>query len=380
MTPVLGPDGRAPVVGIVGSAGAYGRWLAAFFRERMRLEVIGRDPHGDTALSPQALVARADVLVFSTPIRTATAIIREYVAAADGLEAGKLWLDLTSIKQAPVEAMLHSRAEVLGLHPMTAPPKTASLRGRVLAACPARLSRWQPWVDALLEAFEAECVVIDPLAHDRAMALVQGLVHASHMTQARVLRALADDAGGMPLLHALRTVGFELDMTVAGRILAGNPAIYEDIQFGNPHVLPVLRELAASVARLRDCVADGGDAARDDMRAAFLEGPKPIFDADGLATRSHGFERLGYLLADLAARPCLSVYLPEDRPGSLRALLEVFEALGVNLTSIHSSRTPDGQLHFRIGLDAMPVSFSALREAVEGAGIGRVLEAATATG
>ena len=105
-----------------------------------------------------------------------------------------------------------------------------------------------------------------------------------------------------------------------------------------------------------------------------------MFDADGLAMRSHGFERLGYLLADLAERPCLSVYLPEDRPGSLRALLEVFESLGVNLASIHSSRTPDGQLHFRIGLDALPVSLAALREAVEGAGIGRVLEASESAG
>ena len=74
------------------------------------------------------------------------------------------------------------------------------------------------------------------------------------------------------------------------------------------------------------------------------------------------------------------MYLPQDRPGSLRALLEVFERLGVNLGSIHSSRTPDGQLHFRIGLDALPVSLAALREAVEGAGIGRVLEASESAG
>ena len=380
MTPLQGPHGRPPVVGIVGNAGAYGRWLAAFFRERMGLDAIGRDPHGDIALSPRALVERADVLVFSTPIRATAAIIDEYVAAADGVETGKLWLDLTSIKQAPVEAMLRSNAEVVGLHPMAAPPKTPSLRGRVLAACPARLSRWQRWVDALLAAFEAECVTIDPLAHDRAMALVQGLVHASHMAQARVLRALADDAGGMPLLHALRTVGYDLDLTVTGRILAGNPAIYEDIQFDNPHVSPVLRELAASVGRLRDCVADGSDAARDELRSLFLDGPKAMFDAGTLATRSHGFERLGYLLADLRERPCMSVYLPLDRPGSLRALLEAFEALGVNLASIHSSRTPEGQLHFRIGMDALPVPLATLRQAVEGAGIGLVLDASDDAG
>ena len=84
---------------------------------------------------------------------------------------------------------------------------------------------------------------------------------------------------------------------------------------------------------------------------------------------------MGYLQADLEATRFLSVYLPEDRPGSLRALLEVFERLGVNLASIHSSRTAEGELHFRIGLDALPIPLARLRAEVEAAGICRVLEA-----
>ncbi|MGV8922873.1 MAG: prephenate dehydrogenase [Thermomonas sp.] len=375
MIVVNGPDGRPPIVGIVGNAGAYGRWLTTFFRERMGLRVIGCDPMGETGLSPRELALQADVLIFSVPIRHSVAVIEDYVAATDGGQAGKLWLDLTSIKQAPVEAMLRSRAEVVGLHPMAAPPKIDSLKGRVLAVCPARIKRWQSWLDQLLAALEAECVQIEPLAHDRAMALVQGLVHASHMAQARVLQALSNEAGGVPLLQALRTVGFELDLTITGRILSGNPAIYEDIQFGNPHVLPVLQELADASARLRDHVADGSEDARRSLRTDFLEQPAQAFTGEVLASRSHGFERLGYLLADLDGHRYLSVYLPEDRPGALRALLEIFETLGVNLASIHSSRTPEGALHFRIGLDVLPVPIQVLCEAVEIAGICRILEA-----
>lgn len=374
MTPHNGPDGRPPVVGIVGNAGAYGRWLSRFLQDRMGLQVIGRDPAGDTRLSPYQLILQADVLVFSTPIRYAAPVIDEYVQLAAGDEADRLWLDLTSIKQDPVEAMLRSRAEVAGLHPMTAPPKTDSLKGRVLAVCPARISRWQDWLDQLLHTLQAHCVEVEPTAHDRAMALVQGLAHASHMTQARVLAALAGDAGGMPLLHALRTVGYELDLTVTGRILSGNPSIYEEIQFGNPHVLPVLRQLADSTAQLRDHVIDGSDAARRVMRSDFLNRPAEVFSAQALASHSHGFERLGYLLADLDEGRYLSVFLPEDRPGSLRSLLEIFDRLGVNLASIHSSRTPEGELHFRIGIDALPVPMPALCDAVETAGIGRVVE------
>ena len=375
MSAFAGPSGVPPVVGIVGSQGAFGRWLARFFRERMGVQVIGHDPAGDSALSIRDLVLQADVLVFSAPIRHTVAIIDQYVATAAGDEAGKLWLDLTSIKQQPVAAMLRSRAEVAGLHPMTAPPKIDTLAGRTMAVCRSRIDQWDPWLGQLLAALQADCVEIDPLAHDRAMALVQGLVHASHMTQAVVLRELAPAAGGLPALHALRTIGHDLDLTVTGRILSGNAAIYEDIQFGNPHVLPMLERLADAVALLRAQVTNGGDHARAVMRERFLQQPAEWFGNHELATRSHGFERMGYLQADLQAARYLSVYLPQDRPGSLRALLEVFERLGVNLASIHSSRTPDGELHFRIGLERLPATMATLREAIEADGIGRVVDA-----
>lgn len=375
MTAFAGPSGEPPVVGIVGSRGAFGRWMARFLGERMGLQVIGHDPAGDTVLSPRDLALQADVLVFSAPIRHTVAIIDGYIEAAAGDEAGKLWLDLTSIKQQPVAAMLRSRAEVAGLHPMTAPPKIDTLAGRTMAVCRARIDRWAPWLGHLLAELQADCVDIDPLVHDRAMALVQGLVHASHMAQAAVLRELAPAAGGLPALHALRTIGHDLDQTVTGRILAGNPAIYEDIQFGNPHVLPMLKRLTDAVALLREQVVDGSDDARAVVRDRFLQQPAAWFGSDELAVRSHGFERMGYLQADLQGTRYLSVYLPQDRPGSLRALLEVFERLGVNLASIHSSRTPDGELHFRIGLETLPVALVTLRVAIESDGIGRVVDA-----
>lgn len=375
MSALPGPDGTPPRIGIVGHAGAYGRWLSRFFEQRMGLCVLGSDPADPASPTLVELARDVDVLVFSVPIRRTVAVIEECIAQCAGREAGMLWLDLTSIKQAPVVAMLASRAEVAGLHPMAAPPKIDTLEGRTLAVCRARVARWGAWLDGLLTALGADCVEIAPTAHDRAMALVQGLVHACHLAQADVLRRCATDAGGLSALHALRTIGHELDLTVTGRILAGNPAIYEDIQFCNPEVLPILEHLADATAALRDQVAAGSDATRTAMRQRFLAEPAGWFGAEALAARSHGFERMGYLQADLEAARFLSVYLPMDRPGSLRALLEVFERLGVNLASIHSSRTTEGELHFRIGLDPLPVPLARLRAEVEEAGIGRVLEA-----
>ena len=364
-----------PLIGIVGSAGAYGRWLQHFFQERMGLEVIGHDPADPASADETELVQRADVLVFSAPIRRTGALIARYAELAAGSEAGRLWLDVTSIKAAPVAAMLASRAEVVGLHPMTAPPKAPTLKGRVVVVCQARLQHWQPWLQALLQGLQGEYVHAEPAHHDQVMALVQALVHALHLGQAAVLRELASGLGGPAALLPFRSGAFEMDMAVISRILSLNPAIYEDIQFGNPHTGVVLERLAAQIEHLRALVGRGDEAARAQFRehylAANLQAWGPVADEGG-----YTFERIGYLLADLTETRSLSVHLPQDRAGSLRELLYVFEQHRISLTSIHSSRTPAGEVHFRIGFDA-GVGLEELRaaaQAIDRSGLGRVLE------
>lgn len=368
----------SPTVGIVGSEGAYGRWLRAFFQTRMGLVVLGHDiaaPHSDPM---ERLLEDADVLVFAAPIRATVGVIGDWAARSAGRERGRLWLDVTSIKQAPVAAMLRTAAEVAGLHPMTAPPKAPTLKGRVLAVCEARLDRWRPWFEILLAALQAECVRVSPDHHDRAMALVQAMVHATHLAQAGVLRGYAPALGPPSALLPLRSASFELDVAVMTRMLSLNPQIYEDIQFGNPHALEMLDRLLAELAALRDLVGQGDDAARAGFRARFLHDNRAAFGADALAEGNYTFERVGYLLADLVESPSISVHLPQDRAGSLRALLAVFERHALSLSSIHSSRSPDGEVHFRIGFDA-GVARAALAAAcrdIDADGHGRVLESA----
>lgn len=340
-----------PVIGIVGSEGAYGRWLCRFFRDAMGLSVIGRDPATVDNPSERELVERADVLVFAAPIRHTAPLIDDYVRIAGGSEAGKLWLDVTSIKQAPVEAMLHSQAEVVGLHPMTAPPKAPTLKGRVLVVCEARLAHWRDWLQRFLAASQAERVDSTPERHDRVMALVQAMVHASHLAQGGVLAEQAAELGDLTALLPFRSPSFDMDSAIVARILASNPAIYEDIQFGNPYAPRVLRQLSAKLARLGELVDAGDEVARQAFRDEFLRGPRGTLGEQAIRDGNYRFERLGHLLADLTETRSLSVHLPENRPGSLREMLRVFERHGINLASLHSSRTPSGQVHFRIGFD-----------------------------
>lgn len=344
----------------------------------MGLPVVGRDPCGETELSEQALIHAVDVLVFCAPIRHTPALIRQYVTQAAGAERGQLWLDITSIKAAPVAAMLASQAEVVGLHPMSAAPKADTLRGRAMVVCEARLDTWRPWLERFLVASEADCVRAEAEQHDRIMALVQGMVHASHMAQGAVLRELAPAVGGLDDIRPFASVGYELDSAVTHRMLAGNPAIYQDIPFENPYVAPMLARLAAQLDALRDLVHRGDDPAREQLRAKWLEQSRAYVGERAVSDGSYAFERLGYLLADLREPNYLNVFLPIDQPGSLRALLSVFEQRGINLDSIHSSRSAEGELLFRIGV-SRSCNAMALREAmtaIEHEGIGRIVEAA----
>jgi len=363
------------VIGIVGSAGAYGRWLQRFFSERMQLQVIGHDPADPASHTPEQLLQQADVLLFSAPIRHTPAVIADYVQRAAGREAGTLWLDITSVKEAPVRAMLASRAEVAGLHPMTAPPKAPTLKGRVMVVCEARVDHWQPWLQELCAALQAECVRATPAHHDKVMALVQAMVHAGHLAQAGVLRGYAAELGDLSALLPYRSASFELDTAIISRILSLNPAIYEDIQFGNPHVAPMLERLIAQLQQLQSQVLQGDDTARAAFRQQLLHDNRDAFGPDVLADGNYTFERVGYLLADLIERQSLSVHLPEDRPGSLRALLHVFEQHQISLASIHSSRTPGGEVHFRIGFvpGSSDMAIAAAAAEVDDSGIGRVL-------
>jgi len=341
----------------------------------MQLQVIGHDPADPASHTPEQLLAQADVLVFSAPIRHTPALIADYVQQSAGREQDRLWLDVTSVKDAPVQAMLASQAEVVGLHPMTAPPKAPTLKGRVMVVCEARLQHWQPWVDSLCAALQAECVRATPQHHDQMMALVQAMVHATHLAQAGVLREYQPQLGDLAAMMPYRSASFELDTAIISRILSLNPAIYEDIQFGNPYVAPMLDRLVGQLQALQAQVGQGDDAARGWFREQLLAANHDVFGEPALAAGNYTFERVGYLLADLTERNALSVHLPEDRPGSLRELLHVFEQHSISLASIHSSRTPGGEVHFRIGFVAGsdPLAIARAAVAVDASGIGRVL-------
>ncbi|GAB3737997.1 hypothetical protein GCM10028794_20260 [Silanimonas algicola] len=234
-------------VAIIGSAGRYGRWLAGFFAANPALaaEVRGHDPADSSSVAMAPLAHWADVVVFSAPVVATVEVIGRFAALARERAERQLWMDLTSIKAAPVAAMQASGAEVLGLHPMCAPPALTHLAGQRLVVCEGRLKVWRPWTTAFLTATRATLVPLDAREHDRRAAQVQALGHAAHLAQ---LTVLARGGASLDALDACATPTFGLDLAMGMRLLSGDPGLYAGL-------LSLTEESRASVRALRDACA-----------------------------------------------------------------------------------------------------------------------------
>jgi len=239
--------GAGSVMGIIGANGRYGQWLTQFLG-RMGRRVIGSDI--GTKLSNEDVVRRADVVIFAVPIAETVRLIKEL---APHSRKGQLWMDITSVKKGPVEAMLESKAEVVGLHPMCA-PTVETLRGQIVMFCPARLSQWRSFVDNFLKSTEATVKEITPEAHDRQMAMIQCLPHASILMMAALLRNMDANVQG---LFDNTSAFYRIVMSLMGRILAQKPELYADIQFHNSDAVLVLEELEREVGRFKNMIANG---------------------------------------------------------------------------------------------------------------------------
>jgi len=158
-------------IGIIGGTGGIGKWFAAFFAgEGYPVHVTGRS----AGMSLPELAAACSIVIISVPIAATIEVIRE---VGPLLPEDALLMDLTSLKEEPVRAMLAaSRAEVIGCHPLFG-PDAPSPAGQNIVLCPARGGRWLDFLQGIFVKNGARVTVTAPAEHDRMMALIQGLTH-----------------------------------------------------------------------------------------------------------------------------------------------------------------------------------------------------------
>ena len=86
--------------------------------------------------------------------------------------------------------MLCSKAEVIGLHPMFG-PSVRTLEQQTIIVTPARCSKENlSRLTGIFEREGARITITTPEAHDRMMAVVQGLTHFVTLSMAETMRRI----------------------------------------------------------------------------------------------------------------------------------------------------------------------------------------------
>ena len=217
-------DIEPKTVAVIGGKGAMGRCVAEMFGDLGHAVMVADI---DTQLSIEEAAGVADVVVISVPIDVTEHVIRQ---VGPHVRADALLMDVTSIKTAPVSAMLESTtASVIGTHPLFA-PSVHSLQGQRVVLCPARPGVWLEWLKQMLHARGLVMMETTPQDHDRAMSIVQVLTHFSTEVMGRTLATL-----NVSLDETLQFTSpvYLMELLMTARHFAQSPSLYASIQMTN---------------------------------------------------------------------------------------------------------------------------------------------------
>jgi chorismate mutase/prephenate dehydrogenase len=249
----------ARTVAVIGGHGGMGALMVRLFGD-LGHQVLVVDVN--TELTATAAAEVADVVVVSVPIDATESVIRD---VGPRLREDALLMDVTSIKEAPVAAMLAStRASVVGTHPMFG-PNVHSLQGQRVVVCRARGDEWADWLKRMLQARGLTVQETSPAHHDRVMSVVQVLTHFQTQVLGLTLARL-----GTPLDETLRftSPAYLMELYVTARHFDQSPDLYGPIEMRNPataHVTTAFGRAASDVAEIL------GSGDRERFRGLFEE-------------------------------------------------------------------------------------------------------------
>ena len=255
----ISPNETPRTVAIIGGHGRLGAVMARFFADlghRVVIADLGTD------LSAIDAATAADVTVVSVPIDVTEDVIRQ---VGPHVPADGLLMDVTSIKEAPVSAMLAStEASVVGTHPMFG-PSVHTLQGQRVVLCRARGDGWADWVTHAFTARGLSVTETTPEHHDRAMSIVQVLTHFQTQVLGLTLARL-----GMPLDETLSftSPAYLLELYVTARHFAQEPDLYGAIEMRNPRTGEVTDAFNEAGRELAEVLGDGD---REQFTAMFEE-------------------------------------------------------------------------------------------------------------
>ena len=236
------PDIEPQTVAVIGGRGNMGRCMAQLFADLGHVVMIS---DLDTQLTPEEAAAAADVVVISVPIDNTVEVIRR---VGPKVKDDGLIMDVTSVKTAPLKAMLDaSSANVVGAHPLFG-PSVHSLQGQRVVLCPGRGDAWLKWVRQTFQSRGLVVMEASPEDHDRIMSVVQVLVHFSTEVMGRTLTRL-----GVSIDQTLAFMSpiYLMELIMTARHFAQSPKLYASIQMANSATPDVTRAFLEAAEELR---------------------------------------------------------------------------------------------------------------------------------
>ncbi len=243
---------------VVGGAGRMGRWITRFL-EAQGFSVAVLDPlRAGEVEAAEALLPTAQLVLYATPPGQTARLYRELCSAPPtGVVA-----DLASIKTPLLESireLQRAGGRVASFHPMFG-PSTLVLRDADVLICETGDPSATAAVEALFEPTAARRVHLPLIDHDRLMADLLSLAHATAIAFSLAL----PDAN-----HPVRSTTFQALEGLASAVVRESPDLYYEIQADNPHSLAAVERLRAAVEQLVTVVRA---RSVDDFRALVAEG------------------------------------------------------------------------------------------------------------
>jgi chorismate mutase/prephenate dehydrogenase len=237
-------------IGIIGGTAGMGAVLARVFTSAgYTVETMGLD----AGRKAEEVAAAHDVVILSVPIHDTVEMAKKI---GPHVRPGACLMDITSVKRAPLAAMLDSApdsVDVVGTHPMFGPHGIDFDRQKVVL-CRGRGEAAFTRVKKLFEAFGAETIEASADEHDAQMALIQVLVHEKTMVLGSVLERLKADLG-----RSLQFASpiYRSEMAMIGRMFSQRAELYADILTVNPDALRLSHVFEQEAAHFERAIAMG---------------------------------------------------------------------------------------------------------------------------
>jgi prephenate dehydrogenase len=247
---------------IVGGSGKMGKWFASYLlKEGFKVDLAGRNADRLKAAGDETgariirinEIGTADIVLLSVSIDSFETVVKEI---SRYVEYRQIVVDITSIKEAPVQVMhrYFKENQVLGTHPLFGPgARGISSQNFVLTPTNKVEEKLAGKVAEYLKSREARVAVMTPREHDEMMAVVLGLAHFISIVSADTLAGL----GNLARFKAVGGSTYRVLTTLVESVISEDPELYATLQIRLPGLAEIEDRFQKNAAAWAEVVKAG---------------------------------------------------------------------------------------------------------------------------